>query len=183
MGIANGSSPDTLFRGYSKLAKSNYVMTMPSQNSAMFYNTLRHAGINTNALVRDIQDYSGGINTDLSGPTMTMSQEDINNQALQRIAIDAQDRDAMVVDTSKELLPETPEARPSRDSGRGRNLRAELRDNLQATVISSPRIFGSQASKNITLRSQVPPPAPSSPFQKIRSYVAGDDLTPKSKTP
>ena len=180
MGIANGSSPDTLFRGYSKLAKSNYVMTMPSQNSAMFYNTLRDSGINNNALIRDIQGYSSGINTTIPGPIMTMSQEDIDNQALQRIAKDAQDRDAMVADASKDLLPSTPVAGPSRNVGPGRNLQAELRDTMQVRELSSPRIFGTQASSRVTTRSQVPPP---SPLQRIGSYITGADLTPKSKTP
>ena len=185
MGIANGSSGTDLFKGYGKFAKSNYVITMPSQNSMMFYNTLRDAGINTNALVRDIQDYSGGINTDVSGPMMTMNpmadiQKQIDNQALQRIAKDAQDRDDMVADASQQLL-NTPG--PSRDTGPGSRLRKEATELLQSSIMSSPSRFGTFASDRPTTRSMAAT-APMSPLQRLASvgsYIAGTDRTPKSK--
>jgi len=192
MGIANGSSSDTLFRGYGKLAKSNYVITMPSQNSAVFYNTLRDSGINTNALVRDIQDYSSGINTTMPNPKMTMNpmltmtQDEYTQQTLERLAKDAEGRDAMVAEASKELLPSTPEQ--SRDTGPGSRLRKEATALLQSSEVSSPSMFGTFASKNVTTRQQArgtsqiaPPTAPMSPLQKGIRYITGADLAPKSK--
>ncbi len=185
MGIANGSSSDTLFRGYGKLAKSNYVITMPSKNSAVFYNTLRDSGINSNALVRDIQDYSSGINITMPNPTMTinpmltMTQDEYNQQTLERIAKDAKDRDAMVADASKELLPSTPVAGPSRNTGPGARLRKEATELLQSDIMSDPSRFATIASNVITTRSMA---APMSPLQRIGSYIAGADRT-KSKTP
>ncbi len=108
MGVANGSSSDTLFRGYSKLAKSNYVMTMPSQNSAMFYNTLRDSGINSNALVRDIQDYSGAIDTSIPNSMMTMSQEEKDQRTVADIMSSQQERDSAINDEIKEIDKEIP---------------------------------------------------------------------------